>query len=114
MPLYAYLCECGNAFDRYLPLSEYDAPQACECGKTARKVLGLNYLHTAFDPYVSPASGKVINTKRARRDDLDRTNSRPWEGLESEKKEAARRREYANQKLETTIQKSVEDQLRKV
>ena len=114
MPLYAYECECGNTFDKYLPLSEYDAPQACECGKTARKVLGLNFLQTNFEPYVSPASGRVIESKRARRDDLDRTNSRPWEGLESERKEAARRREYADQKLESTIQKSIEDQLRTV
>ena len=40
--------------------------------------------------YQSPVSGKWIDGRKARRDDLARTNSRPWEGLEQEKKEAAK------------------------
>lgn len=114
MPLYAYKCECGEAFDRYLPLSEYDAPQACECGKTAQKVLGLNFIQANFESYVSPASGNVINGPKARREDMARTNSRPWEGMESEQKEAAKRRVYADEKLAKTIENSVTDQLREV
>ena len=113
-PLYAYACSCGRTFDAYLPLSRYDEPQTCECGKRAQKVLGLNYIQAAFDPYVSPASGKVINGPRARRYDMDSTNTRPWEGLQSELKEADKRKNYADQKLEKTIENHVAGQLRGV
>ena len=114
MPLYAYLCPKGHEFDRYLPLSEYDSPQTCECGLKARKVLGLNYIQASFEPYESPASGKIINGPKARREDLAQTNCRPWEGLDTEKAETEKRRRYADEKLEKSIQKSVEDQLRTV
>ena len=36
------------------------------------------------------------------------TKCRPWEGMEQEKKEAARRKEYAKQDLNTASDKAVE------
>jgi hypothetical protein len=38
--------------------------------------------------YQSPASGKWVDGRRARREDLKRTGCRPWEGLGSEKRAA--------------------------
>ncbi len=59
--------------------------------------------------YVSPVSGEVVSGRRQRREDLKRTGSRPWEGMESEKKEAARRTEAADkaydQRLTTAVTK---------
>lgn len=40
--------------------------------------------------YQSPVTGKWIDTPSQRRDDLARTSSRPWEGMDTEKQEAAR------------------------
>ena len=37
MPTYSYECECGKEFDKNVPMSEYKEPQACECGKMAKK-----------------------------------------------------------------------------
>ena len=43
-----------------------------------------------WDAYVSPASGKPITSRKERREDMLRTESRPWEGFEAERKEADR------------------------
>ena len=40
--------------------------------------------------YESPIDGKWIEGRKARRNDLARSGCRPWEGLEQEKKEAAK------------------------
>lgn len=33
MPTYEYICQdCGNHFERILPLKDYKQPQTCECG----------------------------------------------------------------------------------
>jgi hypothetical protein len=40
--------------------------------------------------YESPIDGRWIEGRKARREDLKRSNSRPWEGLEQEKREKAR------------------------
>lgn len=57
--------------------------------------------------YYSPVTGKWIEGKKARRDDLARTGSRPWEGMEQEQKEAARRKAYEDQKADKMLDKSV-------
>jgi len=33
VPLYEYQCNCGNGEDRFLPYSQFDQPQTCECGE---------------------------------------------------------------------------------
>jgi len=38
--------------------------------------------------YQSPLSGKWIDTPGQRRDDMKRNNSRPWEGMDAERKVA--------------------------
>jgi hypothetical protein len=40
--------------------------------------------------YESPVDGRLIDGRRARRNDLARTGSRPYEGREQEEREAAR------------------------
>ena len=68
MPLYEYLCPEGHTFERMLPLAEYRTQQYCACGNAAQKVI----LHAPrvfgdYEGYESPASGKWIEGKRARR-----------------------------------------------
>lgn len=52
-------------------------------------------------------TGKWINSRRERTEDLKRTGSRPWEGLEQEQKEAARRAKYEEEKQDKKIEESV-------
>lgn len=54
--------------------------------------------------YVSPVTGKLVSGRRQRRDDLRRSNSRPWEGKEAEVKEAARRIAYAEQRRDAKLE----------
>jgi len=42
--------------------------------------------------YESPIDGRVVDGRRQRRNDLARSNCRPYEGREQEQKEADRRR----------------------
>lgn len=54
--------------------------------------------------YVSPASGRLITSRAERRADLAATGSRPWEGYQSEAREAARRRAEADAKLDKALE----------
>lgn len=40
MPTYEYECNgCGERFDRFLRMSEYDQPQVCDCGGSGRRLI---------------------------------------------------------------------------
>jgi hypothetical protein len=56
--------------------------------------------------YESPVTGKIVEGRVARREDLARTGSRPWEGLEQEKKEAQRRKAYLAQQEEKSVDRA--------
>lgn len=58
--------------------------------------------------YVSPVTGKWVNSRRERKEDLAATNSRPWEGMEQEQKEAARRAAYKEAEDDKKLTKAVE------
>lgn len=57
--------------------------------------------------YVSPTTGRVIGTEKARRDDLARSGCRPYEGREQEAKEAAKVRAHEEKKSDTKLHESV-------
>jgi hypothetical protein len=61
-----------------------------------------------WEAYESPASGKVITSKRERQDDFKRTKTRQYEGLEQEKKEADRQSAYQEAESDKALTKSVE------
>jgi hypothetical protein len=56
--------------------------------------------------YESPVTGQMVEGRVQRREDLKRTNSRPWEGIEQEKKEAQRRKQYLAQQEEKSLEKA--------
>lgn len=52
MPLYAFVCPCGESREEMRPASERDLPQMCACGQTmARR---LQAPHVAWAPGVHP------------------------------------------------------------
>ena len=56
----------------------------------ARKSRALHFIQPDLPGYQSPVTGLWVEGRKARREDLLRTSSRPWEGLEQERKEAAK------------------------
>lgn len=55
VPIYAYRCEaCEIDFDRMLPISKYDEPQACEtCGEVAKKLVSAVHFNLSGDDWPS-------------------------------------------------------------
>lgn len=63
------------------------------------------YVQPDLPEYVSPASGKVISGRAARREDFKRTNCRPWEGREVEQREADKVRQERERKLDQVVER---------
>jgi hypothetical protein len=56
----------------------------------ARRPRALHFIQGDLPGYESPITGQWIEGRKARREDLRRHNCRPWEGLDQEKREAAK------------------------
>lgn len=104
MPLYEYECGvCGYREDQVRSIdNRHQGPGCSECNSDFAPYSGMKLVISPVrgfvkfpaaggQEYVSPSSGRHITTERARRDDLARTNCRPYEGFESETKEAKKR-----------------------
>jgi putative FmdB family regulatory protein len=112
MPYYEFECAAGHLTDDYRTMETRNDPLRCDCGKLAHRVISATQGIVKFPAaggreYVSPASGKYITTERQRRDDLARTDCRPYEGLESETKEAARKRAAEEKKQDAKLHENV-------
>lgn len=102
MPVYAYICHQGHAFDRYLPLARYAEAQTCECGAASEKRITAPLVVCDLPGYQSPVDGRWIEGRRARREDLARNNCVPYEP--SMKAAHMKRIEKADEKLERDIE----------
>ena len=79
--------------------------------------VNLNYRQEPMGPaifgdlpgYQSPVTGKWVDGKRARREDLKRTGSRPYEGRKIEEQIVKSRQESEDRKLDQIIEKHVVD-----
>ncbi len=108
MPIYRTRCDaCGHEADIFRSVAEYDnLPE--HCGVKMRRVICAPIVIPDTPAYESPITGKLIEGRAARRDDLARHGCRPWEGMEAEMKEAAKARAEADKKLEQYIDVAVE------
>lgn len=106
MPLYAYVCADGHAFDRYLPVSSYAEPQTCECGAPGIKRICAPMVVTDLPGYESPVDGRWVEGKRARREDLARNNCVEYDP--SMKQEYMRKVERSEQALEKVLDQQIE------
>lgn len=109
-PTYEYTCDDGHYFDRYLPLAEYDRPQACPCGNPGRKLFPRVHVVRSRDiHYTSPIDGRPITSEAARRDDLERNNCQEYDP--EMKKDAERRRKDADAALDASIDATIEQEV---
>ena len=113
MPVYESIChECEKVHEYYQTADKYRETPFC-CGiQTEKVILTAPYGQVDIPAYVSPVSGKWINSRRERVEDLKRTNSRPWEGMEQEQKEAARRAKYEEEKQDKKLEAAIEQTIK--
>ena len=105
MPLYEFKCLRGHNFDRFLRLTEYDSAQECACGSAAVRQISMVMVAPDLPGYESPASGKWIQGRRQREDDLRRTNSRPYEL--GERTDMEKRKAAMDAELDSRVERTV-------
>ena len=102
MPVYSYRCQCGEVFDKFLPLKAYREAQVCpSCGLVAEKQLTAVAVLGDLPGYACPVTGKWVEGRRAHEQNLKETGCRVLE--KGEREDAARFRKAADTALENAI-----------
>lgn len=74
MPMYDIGCQtCGSRATIFRKLAEYDNLPACACGGSVERLVSAPAVQAGFSEYISPATGKVISSRNAAREDLARS-----------------------------------------
>jgi hypothetical protein len=108
MPMYTTRCgQCGRRQTIFRHVSTRDAELPVCHGAAMQRVIEAPAVHADLPGYQSPIDGKWVEGRRARTEDLKRSNCRPWEGMETERKEAVKRAEEADRKFETQIERGI-------
>jgi hypothetical protein len=107
MPIYQSKCgQCHEVQDYYQTINDRHVTPWC-CGvQTEKVILRPAAVHGDLPAYQSPIDGKLVHGRKQRLEDMKRNGCRPWEGLDQEKKEAAKQEKYADQKLDASLTKT--------
>lgn len=76
------------------------------CARMHREPIVKTASVHVMQSYQSPVSGQWIDTPRQRRNDLEASGSRPWEGREQEVKVAQQREKDFDKMLEKSAEKA--------
>lgn len=110
MPLYEYQCRvCSEIHTEFRRVSQCDDPGPDCCGSPSRKIISRARIKPPMEPYQSPIDGRLIRNEAERLDDLRRHDCRPWEGFETERIEADRKKAYSIQDVERRIEEKTFD-----
>lgn len=107
MPMYTTACaECGRkqTIFRHVANRDHDLPQ---CHGTMARIVEAPAVQADLPGYTSPIDGKWVEGRRARTEDLKRSNCRPWEGMDTERKEAVKRADAADAEFGKKIEAGV-------
>jgi len=100
MPTYEFHCDqCDTHFTQIRKLADFTKEQSHACGGIAHLVISMPMIHADYEPYISPASGKVIQGKHQHEEDLRQTGCRllePGERVDYEKTQQQREVAEAN------------------
>lgn len=111
MPFYDYQCiVCANKVPHYRKIADRDDFPS-HCDTPMKRVLTAPAFQVDIPAYVSPASGKVINSRAQRREDLLRESCLENEpGLKEHiEQNAAAAREKIAQTLDATVDRTVSE-----
>lgn len=73
MPIYATLCRsCEVSGTVFRAIADRDNLDPCSCGGELYRVLTPTYLAVEIEPYISPASGKLISSREQRKEEMTR------------------------------------------
>lgn len=76
MPLYQLRCKtCDARSQIWRKVDARNNIPACDCGSECERIISAPYIAPEIQPYVSPGSGKVINSRAQQDYDLRATNS---------------------------------------
>lgn len=107
MPMYTTKCAgCGRTQVIFRHVAERDADLPLCHGVMAR-IVEAPAVQADLPGYTSPIDGRWIEGRRARIEDLKRNNCRPWEGMETERREAEKRADEADRQFEKVIEAGV-------
>lgn len=113
MPLYEYRCLGGHVFNQVCKVDDRLGPFNCPlCGQKGEKVI----LHAPrvfgdYEGYASPASGRWIEGRRQREEDLRRTGCRPYEAGEREhaQKVAAAKDRALDREIDAVVEQTLSE-----
>ncbi|VVE00528.1 hypothetical protein PIN31115_02080 [Pandoraea iniqua] len=109
MPMYTCKCDgCGKTqvIFRHIASRDHELP---ECHGRMHRIVEAAAIQTDLPGYQSPIDGRWVEGRVARSEDLKRNNCRPWEGMESERKEAVKRAEAADAEFGKKIESGIAD-----
>lgn len=107
MPVYEYQCPRGHVTEEFRTVGLRGHPTSCRvCGDLAEKhILHAPRVFSDYEGYESPASGKWVEGRAARREDFARTGTRPYE--DGERAVAERSRRLQEEAQESVIEDAV-------
>lgn len=114
MPIYQIRCSaCCHEDQIFRTVAERNNLPACrQCDAVVDRVITKPFISTDITPYVSPATGKVINSRTQMRYDLEASGSIMNEpGL---KQDVARNKEYQAEKTFAPLSKAIDEKVRQL
>ena len=114
MPLYEYQCSKGHVTTELRAVWQRHEPTLCPtCQAVAKKaILTPPRIFGDYEGYESPASGRWIEGRRARAEDLARTGCRPYDP--GEKEDLLRRQKAQDAALDRAVDGVVEQTLHEI
>lgn len=110
MPVYVYSCRgCGGRFERYLPMALCSSLVIHSCAGVGQKVFLPPMVRGDLPGYESPTTGRWIEGRRARLEDLKQSGCRPYEAGEKEQNQRARAQDEAalESRLDATVEREI-------
>ena len=110
MPTYTFRCrDCGQVFDKFLKLADYEAPQVCSCGAVAERKICAPAIRADYPGYSCPVTGKWIEGRRAHTENLAQQGCRVFEP--GEKEALIRRKAAEEERFEKSLDETTESLL---
>ena len=106
MPMYEFKCDCGRRVDKFLKMADYNTPQTCDCGRVMIRQLSAPSIQPDFAPYNCPITGRLIDGRKAHRENLARHGCRVLEAGETA--QAKRAAVESERQLDKSVDETVE------